>query len=233
LIPQGIRQSLRLLKAKIQFPDVVLHSGYIQPTVRFGKGCVIHRGVEVHRDARLGNQVALWTNSFVGPSVQIGDFSYLNEGSRIEAGRIGNYCSIGPYVLIGLPEHRLDGLSTSPVLAESLEEDGGLPPPTIGSDVWVGARAIVLRGVIIGDGAVVAAGAVVSRDVAPYGIVAGVPAREIRQRFATEVVEELLRLKWWEWPPKDIARVKAINLREAAAVDQLRALRLLLERSST
>jgi hypothetical protein len=135
--------------------------------------------------------------------------------------------------LIGPPEHKLDGLSTSPILNGNVEGGGGGRLPKLGSDVWIGARAIVLKGVGIGHGAVVAAGAVVSRDVGPYRIVAGVPAREVRPRFAPEVLEELVRLQWWEWPLEDLPRLRAVKLEGATSADQLKALRLLRERESS
>jgi hypothetical protein len=76
--------------------------------------------------------------------------------------------------------------------------------PHIGNDVWIGGGVIVLQGTTIGDGAVIAAGAVVTRDVAPYAVVAGVPARVLKYRFSPEQVEYLLRLRWWDLPPAQL-----------------------------
>ena len=70
----------------------------------------------------------------------------------------------------------------------------------IGNDVWIGYEAVILAGVTIGDGAIIGTRALVTRDVAPYTIVGGVPAREIRRRFPEETIAELLALKWWDWP---------------------------------
>ena len=75
----------------------------------------------------------------------------------------------------------------------------------IGNDVWIGYEAVVLAGVTIGDGAIVAARAVVTKDVPPYTIVGGVPARPIRKRFPDAEIAQLLELKWWDWPPERIA----------------------------
>lgn len=119
---------------------------------------------------------------------------------------IGNFCSFGPEVLIfGRADHPTNLVSTFPFRRRLFAPHqpnrdaltrGGV---TIGHDVWVGARAMILSGVTIGHGAVVAAGSVVTRDVAPYVIVAGVPARQIRERLPPEQVAALLGIAWWNW----------------------------------
>jgi hypothetical protein len=88
----------------------------------------------------------------------------------------------------------------------------------VGSDVWIGAGALILSGITIGDGAVVAAGAVVTRDVAPFAIVGGVPAKIIRHRFPTSQRESLLRIAWWNWPSEDvIAALPTLSGRDVEA----------------
>ena len=90
----------------------------------------------------------------------------------------------------------------------------------VGNDVWIGYEAVILAGVTIGDGAVVAARAVVTRDVPPYTIVGGVPARPIRRRFGKETISRLLALRWWDWPPERIARnLAAIQSGELELLD--------------
>ena len=76
----------------------------------------------------------------------------------------------------------------------------------IGNDVWIGYEAVIMAGVTIGDGAIIGARAVVTKDVPPYTIVGGVPAREIRRRFSDDVIARLLELKWWDWPAEQIQR---------------------------
>lgn len=143
---------------------------------------------------------------------KIGDFTYVNNGSILCRATIGRFCSIGNNVMIGLGKHPSKRfISTHPAFyakdkwpqrtfAESdyFMETGNV---TIGSDVWVGNGAYVLDDVVIGHGAIIGAGAVVTKDVAPYNIVAGIPAKLIRLRFNNEEIDALLSYRWWE---KDI-----------------------------
>ena len=116
-------------------------------------------------------------------------------------------------VMIPAGNHRVDWVTTYP-LRVMLGMDGagadGHPASrgdiVVGNDVWIGFGATILSGVTIGDGAVVGARAVVARDVRPYAVVVGNPAREIRRRFDDATVERLLTLRWWEWPLEEIRR---------------------------
>ena len=150
----------------------------------------------------------------------IGDFSYggpLNvENWRAAATlKIGKFCSIGPDVTVFLVgEHRTDWATTYPFYLPPFSEAferfyGGRSVTkgnvTIGNDVWIGQGATILSGVKIGDGAVVGACSVVTRDVPPYAIVAGNPSRLIRMRFDQETVDSLLKIKWWDW---DLQRIR-------------------------
>lgn len=126
---------------------------------------------------------------------------------------IGAFCAIGPEVLImGQADHPLDRPSSYPfhshyfMPGETPAEPVTRGPVRIGNDVWVGARAIILSGVTIGDGAVIGAGAVVARDVPPYAVAAGNPARAARMRFAPEVTARMLAIRWWDWPDEKIMR---------------------------
>ena len=142
-------------------------------------------------------------NAFDASIVSVGKHTY--GGLRVYSSAcnghltIGSYCSIGPEVIFVMNnEHRLDTLSTYPFRVRLAHENqpealtkGGIE---ISDDVWIGARATILDGVKIGQGAVIAAGAVVANDVPPYAIVGGVPAHVIRFRFCQEVIDELISL---------------------------------------
>lgn len=130
---------------------------------------------------------------------------------------IGKFCSLacGCRFLFTSANHTLSSLSTYPFplfyeewgldktqVTEAWDNKGDI---IIGNDVWIGYEAIILSGVTIGDGAIIGARAVVTKDVAPYTIVGGLPAKPIRQRFDPETIDALLALKWWDWPPEKIA----------------------------
>jgi virginiamycin A acetyltransferase len=130
---------------------------------------------------------------------------------------IGRFCSIacGAKFIMNGANHRLDAFSTYPfpVLAEAWHDTTPVEEAwtnkgdiLIGNDVWIGFEAIILAGVTIGDGAVIGARAVVTKDVPPYAIVGGVPAKVIRKRFDDVIIERLLELRWWDWPPEKISR---------------------------
>lgn len=135
--------------------------------------------------------------------------TYVASYSTVGRVDFGRFCSIGCFVRIGLPRHRIDAVSTHPFLEGPTLEN---QRTVIGNDVWIGAGAILLGhngGLRIGDGAIVGAGAVVTRDVPPYAIVGGNPARIIRYRFDERTIKKLLDIKWWDWPPAKIMAAKA------------------------
>lgn len=225
LIPHWFSQYLRLWVAKSRFPHARIRSGWIHPTVEFGFDCTIHRGAQLQEGAKLGDCCTIHQDAVVGPGVTVGNYSYVNECARVESGSIGRYASIGPSVLIGAPEHDVGAFSTSPSLGGNLDKIG----PKIGHDVWVGAKAIILRGVRVGTGAVIAAGAVVTRDVPDYSIFGGVPAKKIRDRLDEADRLILLKSEWWELPHERLREeARRINLSasgDASAAEAMRDLR--------
>jgi len=131
--------------------------------------------------------------------------------------QIGKYCSIAPNVeciLVG--DHRTDFVTTYPfnVFFDEFKNLKGHPRHRgdiiVGSDVWIGYGARILSGTTIGDGAVIAANAMVVKDIPPYAIVAGNPAKIIRYRFTPDIIEKLLLIKWWDWPHEKV--LKAVPL---------------------
>ncbi|WP_430384010.1 CatB-related O-acetyltransferase [Aureimonas ureilytica] len=168
------------------------------------------------------------------PKIEIGDYTYYDdpENALLFASRnvlhhydflgdklrIGRFCAIatGARFIMNGANHAMTGFSTYPfnIFGNGWEEGfdiatitAGLRGDTvIGNDVWIGAEAVIMPGVTIGDGAIIGAFSVVTRDVAPYAIVAGNPAVERRRRFEPELVERLLRVSWWNWPVERITK---------------------------
>jgi len=175
----------------------------------------------------------------------VGAFTYINGGTFYAVDSIGRYCSIAIGCFTGPAEHPTHFLSTSPfqyslkgrwptsklwkaycdrntghinsMLEPRMEETSTNKTITIGNDVWIGQNVTILRGVKIGDGAVIASNSVVTKDVSAYAIVGGVPAKRIRYRFDEEIRKRLLELNWWDYELKFLDNIsfndifKALN----------------------
>lgn len=152
---------------------------------------------DVAPGANLGPGVELGRGVRVGSDVTIGDFSYANRFTVIENADIGKYCSISANVNVNPAQHELHFVTTHPVGGGGNRER---PRVYIGNDVLIGLNVVILAGVKIADGAVVGAGSVVTHDVGPYEVVAGVPARILSRRFPEDVAAKLLATAWWDWP---------------------------------
>lgn len=146
-------------------------------------------------------------------NVNLGDFTYIAEDTKISRTSIGKFCSIGSDCKIGLGKHPAkDFVSTHPIFFSTLKQAQitfadrdyfeEFENIEIGNDVWIGANVIVVDGVKIGDGVIVAAGSVITKNIPPYTIVGGIPAKIIRYRFEKEEIEKLLKLKWWDMDVK-------------------------------
>ncbi len=154
-----------------------------------------------------GNNVVLDGSHLIDTTME--RFSTVNRKCSIRNTKIGKFCSIGSEVMIGLERHPSRGF-ISTCEAFYVGKSAGIPsfvnkelfkeglPVEIGNDVWIGSRAMILGGLTVGHGAIIGAGAIVTRDVEPYSVVAGVPAGLTRKRYSADRIEKLLEFAWWD-----------------------------------
>lgn len=165
-------------------------------------------------NSELGHWTEIGRQCSVDESV-LGDYSYLVHHSSMIYTKVGKFCSIAAFCRVNPGNHPLEHAALHHFSYRSHQFDLGEDneeffnwrrsyPVTLGHDVWLGHGVTVLPGVTIGSGAAIGAGAVVSRDIEPFTVAAGVPARPIRQRFDDRVIADFLEMEWWHWPHKQI-----------------------------
>ena len=185
---------------------------------------------------RSGDKETVYLKPVISnPNISVGEFTmyndFVNDPMRFERNSvlyqypinhdkliIGKFCSIacGAKFIFNSANHTLSSVSTYPFpiffeewglnikdVAAAWDNKGDI---IIGNDVWIGYEAVIMAGVTVGDGAIIGTRAVVTKDVPPYTIVGGVPAKPIRKRFDNETLDELLKIRWWDWPEEKIAR---------------------------
>ncbi len=199
---------------------------------------------------RTGDKETIYLKHVItNPNITVGDFTmyndFVNDPTLFEKNnvlyhypinhdklRIGKFCSIacGAKFLFNSANHALSSLSTYPFpiffeewglekedVAEAWDNKGDI---IIGNDVWIGYEAVILAGVTIGDGAIIGTRAVVTKDVPPYTIVGGVPAKPLKKRFSDETISALLNIQWWNWSEEKIAR--NISAIQGGNIEQLK-----------
>lgn len=189
---------------------------YINFKYKFPKNCRIdYRSTFSNIVCEGYNTISKYANV---SNVELGLLSNINLGCNIHNTKIGRYCSMGPRVNIIIGRHPTNKIVSINPIFYSMKKQNGFTFATsqifnefkyadeinkisviVGNDVWIGSDANILEGVVIGDGAVIAAGSVVTKNVPPYAIVGGVPAKILKYRFEENEIKELLRIKWWDW----------------------------------
>lgn len=150
---------------------------------------------------------------------KIGKFTYTGIGTSVRSSEVGRFCSLAWNVSVGGGNHEFEHVTTSPLWRFMMLSEGNMNHSEnmelnkrysdfgsciVGHDVWIATNAVILRNVKVGNGSIIGAGAVVTKDVEPYSIVAGVPAKKIKMRFDDKIIEALEEIQWWNWPVETI-----------------------------
>lgn len=168
-------------------------------------------------------------------SSEIGRCSYIGDDCVCQNTIIGQFCSIADHVYIGGSEHPLDWVSTSPAFENvknsappfrySVHDIEPVKITHVGNDVWIGHGVIIKAGISIGDGAIIGAGAIVTKNVPQYSIVAGVPAKIIRYRFNSNIIEDLLKIEWWSLNDEELMKVSSYIKEPLEFINQVKKIR--------
>ena len=173
---------------------------------KYGQKKMYQSYMSILNKTKVGDYVKLYPYAKLNHS-EVGSYTYIGANTVVSRTKIGKFCSIGPNCLIGPGKHPTHYVATSPAFysrkarlcvtfsnSEYFEEFSQI---NIGNDVWIGEGVLIMGGVEIGDGAIIAAKSVVTKDVPSYAICGGIPAKLIRYRFSQEIIQILLSVKWW------------------------------------
>lgn len=188
---------------------------------------IVDNKSSISNEARVNRQAKIYQSN-------IGAYSYIASNTELICADIGKFCSIAHRCTIGLGIHSMNYISTSPIFtsvkngtghswasADSFQEFRRV---SIGNDVWIGMEVIIMGGVQIGNGAIIGAGSIVTKDIPDYAIAVGVPARIIRYRFEKPLINKLLEIKWWDLPEKKLKDNLKLFQKEQLSLDDLRKL---------
>lgn len=200
-----------------RFIQILLGRWLNKPVIPQGKTVGYSLVRSEKKNVSLGTDTKVYAPFFLH-GVTIGDYSYVSQNSCAKNVSIGKFCSIGPNFCCGLGIHPVNGISTAPMFYSGLKQNGVTlsesdkieesKHTTIGNDVFIGANVTILDGVSIADGAVIGAGAVVTKDIPPYAIAVGVPAKVIRYRFDKDTINGLLEKQWWNGTEEELKEVE-------------------------
>jgi acetyltransferase-like isoleucine patch superfamily enzyme len=217
-IVKTLSSRIRYPHVKIGWASYITGASQLEQEVTIGKYCIIHNSY-IGSSGKLGDNCSL-VDSHLGQNTsislscslgcsQIAQYSYISDNSRLFGTQVGKFCSFGSFLICGLGNHPTNFISTHPIFFSTLKQSGITfsdknyfdehPEVKIGHDVWIGARVFIKNGISIGNGAIIAAGSVVVKDVPDYAIIGGVPARLIKYRFEESIIEQLLKIQWWNW----------------------------------
>ena len=162
---------------------------------------------------------------------KVNSYSYIGPRTILIYVEVGKFCSIASDCLIGLATHPLKNISTSPIFVSKTNatkykwstEDvfNEVNKVNIGNDVWIGTKVIILGGIKIGNGAVIGAGSIVTKDIPDYAVAVGIPAQVIKYRFTENIITKLIEIKWWDFPENKLRNQLSTFQKQSFSLDDL------------
>jgi virginiamycin A acetyltransferase len=181
--------------------------GYIIYKI-FGEKFYYHYFSKISQNIKkIIKRLFMYLSRYVDDNSNIGKNTFIGKNVTITRANIGNYCSIAPHVSIGPGEHDLDRISTSNISYSDTYNELTKKPLNIGHDVWIGTHVVILRGVTIGNGAVIGAGSVVTKDIPDFAVAVGVPAKVIKYRFNQKQKQIINDSRWWDYDKNDAKKI--------------------------